>query len=320
MVERPLTELSIKWLDCRDQVFFNESAQPVVLNDYVYTQGKIDRKQVPLKYSINANSWSSLPVPSGLDVGIRTYVLATYNNRLLWIGGYIRQEQVPSRSVFAYDETDSIWKKDSTIPDLPTEFQLSDLSASSESGSSYLAVASEGHDNQIKLFVFNGKEWKIVEGPQRQHRGCSSVDILLKNGIVYLLYHSHPSCLYSISLKSIIFNDSIEWIPGTPETIPQELTNLTVFDGYPTVFTKMTPRLSILAFVPHSNKWIILGEIEFQPSYKPWLSIVGLSMSSGKLLMIGANPNKLEHGHPMFDICELSVKGTYTKINSISLI
>ena len=323
MVERPLAELSMKWLDCRDDVCLDESAHPVLLNDHVYTRGSIGANDRPLKYSIHANSWSPLPIPPGLNVGTctRSYVLATYNNRLLWIGAHIMQDHVPipSRSVFAYSEADSIWKQDGTIPDLPTEFQLSDLSASSESGSSYLAVALQGDDNQIKLFVFNGKEWKIAEGPQQQYRRRSSVDILLNNGVVYLLDHGRPSRLYSISVKSIC-SDLVEWTPATPETNSEELTNLTVFDGYPTVFSRIPPRLLILAFVSSSNKWIILGEIEFQSPYKPCLSIVGLSMSSGKLLMMGPNPSKLVGGFPRFDICELSVKGMYTKINSIKII
>ena len=176
-----------------------------------------------------------MPTPPGLEV--RSYVLANYKDQLIWIGG--EKEVSPNRRVRSKDVFEFVensWKKLDTISPLPQEIG-SDVSASGHA--KYLAIAWYESSN-IKLLIFDDKEWMVFEG-QLQKDGYGYVEVAIMYDTIYLLEHSNCSILYSASLKSLIKSGLkvvfLSWVIFSVQS-----SNLTFFGDILTVVTRKSKR------------------------------------------------------------------------------
>ena len=283
------------WLECGDSgtvIKDGAIAQPIILNGSVYVRGMEGNRNVPYQCtfteSISSCSWSPLPIPHGLrcDMFGESYVLATYQGQLYWIGGEISESNnkiVPSKKIFVFDEEDG-WKEDSTIPPLPIAPTISmsnNVSASSEG--KYLVLA-WGKNNQIKIVLYDGKEWKVSDGPVRSET-TGKIDVMIHNQIVFLMDHSanrwRDSGFYKASVESL--TGRWEYL----KNIPYEHSNLAVFGDC--LVTATENPICMLAYIPGSNRWIQLCDLNSEMLYSslctPAPSIIGLSC--GTLLLMG---------------------------------
>ena len=145
--------------------------------------------------------------------------------------------------------------------------------------SSYLIVACR-KDNQVKLLIYEGHEWKQRDGPYLEGWmvGC----IIAHKGTVFLTESSDSShFFYKISLNSLLTNAVWKTMK-----IPSSHSNLTVVGGCVTVAAKVSPdTLHVLGFSPISDSWIELREIKCSAYIYAMPKIVGLP--GGVLLLMG---------------------------------
>ena len=304
----PLTKLTSKWQNCRDGVMLNKNVQPVFHNGCVYAGGysMSYSKSVVWKYLTSGKSWSPVPTPPGLEV--RSYVLANYKDQLIWIGG--EKEVSPNRRVRSKDVFEFVensWKKLDTISPLPQEIG-SDVSASGHA--KYLAIAWYESSN-IKLLIFDDKEWMVFEG-QLQKDGYGYVEVAIMYDTIYLLEHSNCSILYSASLKSLIKSGLKSFSQLSNLLCP--VSNLTFFGDILTVVTE-NPR-GVLAVFRGSRTWIPLCNklcygantiFKVEVPHIIYLPSESLLLLMGSIKVDPPESNKLfRHPHPKFDVMEVS--------------
>ena len=286
----PLTKLDCRLFE-QDQRSFRENAQPVLINDAVYIPGyDSNRHAVIWKYSLSRKSWSPITPPQ--DQKIPDYTLTEYQSELLLIGREYNQEGMLI-IINKFDE-DKGW--------LPIEEVATPPIDSLQSASQFSAV-SEGRcfilswvkDERFQLLVFNGQEWKEVEG-SKCGNGYGRPNMIVQDGILYLSDCRHDS-IYRLPLEFLLGGGSQNWksLPDLPykHIVYEGAANLTLLNS--SILATLIPSYTrgtslVLALEPFTNSWINLGEISCDVGRGASPRLVGLppgSAGNTKLLAIG---------------------------------
>ena len=282
----PLMKLTPRWLECQDQPLLNRSAQPVLVNDNIYAEGRSNKLPVIWNYSISRNSWSPLPYPEGC-LSDRVTITA-YQSRLVVIAAqyqisdYGKKMDKLGNKVFTLS-SDGSWEEDVISP-LPHDLFLLNMFACSEGDK--LIVAWKTTKYRVKLLLYDGHTWNLRDGPDRTFHKDSN--IIICEGTVFLTNCEEYPIFHKIYLEELQIESSPKWIDI--QNIPRDHSNLISLCGHLTLVFKLTSRsVCAVAYLSTSDTWIELGDLNCEFGRVPNIVCV----SETRLLLIGQTQTKV---------------------------
>ena len=267
----PLTELSpTGWVDCRDSPYVHHNSQPILLRDSIYTKGMSDGKGTAWKFYIPTKSWSPIPSPPGISAD--DYALAIYRSQLVWIGGRVHtgNKTESNKKIFVYEQGNG-WKEDTNlIPSIPDDVSLYwRLFASGDD--KYLIAAQES-----KLLVFDGEQWQLKDGPERDIRS-----VLVHHSTLYLI--SQGCSFYKASMQSLLAGNDSDWEMLKLSYYAYALTLVGDHIAMVASDDTISRTLCVLGYCSASNSWIGLTQLNL--NHSNIVSVVG--QPNGTLLLMG---------------------------------
>ena len=258
-VFHPLAKLDSQWVKSETEPRFGNDARPVLLNDAIYIQGSNSNgsDEIIWKYSISKRAWSPITPPE--DVDIYHSLIAAYQSQLLLVGAKLNQ----ALKVYHFDEENG-WSemKNIVIPSDDNRQSPSDLAVTSEGNNLFISWFK---DYRFKVLIFDGQNWKKVEGPEYNTRVRPSA--IAHEGTLYLS-DLNLNSIYSVPLNSLD-DRNIPWkkLPDVPRKhmLPLDAAvNLTFLNSscLATVVPSLSGKAShVLALDPCTKSWMELGEI-----------------------------------------------------------
>ena len=238
-----------------------------------------DDKETAWKFYIPTKSWSPIPSPPGVDAQMpNDYTLAVYRSQPVWIGGRVDtgNKQECNRKIFVYEQGKG-WKEDTKlIPSIPDDIILFYWNLFASGNDKYLIVAHES-----KLLVFDGKQWRQKDGPERDMR-----NILVHHGTLYFIIKKNQEDFFcKASMQSLLVANDYDW-KMLKLPYAHEYSSLTLVGDHITMVASIgtiSRTFRVLGFSSASDSWI--GLTQLNPNYRSnILSVVG--QPNGTLLLM----------------------------------
>ena len=210
----PLSEYRVERIECDLSVsgIYDELVHvPVLWNGDVYTvdtpslfsSEREEAKQCKLlKYSTSSKSWSKVLIPCETSRDhVHTHVLTTYHSKLLLIGDV--------HKVLEFDASKSTFKESTNIEPLPSG--TGEVVSAASEGDNLLVICNDGNKDWTSVNIFDGKHWKVHDGPYL-HQG-SKLQVFIHNCKVFLAEWFHRSTvnIYKTSLQSLYCDEPHVW-------------------------------------------------------------------------------------------------------------
>ena len=212
----PLSECRVERIECDlsvSGIYKMLVRVPVLWNGDVYTvdtpspfssKRSEDIQCKLLKYSTSSNSWSKVLIPcerSRGHVHTHVHVLTTYHSKLLLIGDV--------HKVLEFDASESTFKESTNIEPLPSG--TGEVVSAASEGDNLLVICKDGNKNWASVNIFDGKHWKVYDGPYL-HQG-SNLQVLIHNCTVFLAEWFQRSMvnIYKTPLQSLYCDEPHVW-------------------------------------------------------------------------------------------------------------
>lgn len=257
----------------------NHYVQPVLVNDNIYAQGQsFNGLPVIWNYSIPKNSWSPLPYPK--DCVSDRVTLVTYQSRLLVIAAQYEVADYGRRMCKLGNKVltlngDGGWEEDVTSP-LPDDPLLLNMFACSEGDNLIVAWKK---DYRVQLLLYYDHTWKTRDGPDRAIGDHSN--IIICDQTVFLTCCEEYPLFHKIPLDELQSAGTPKWV--NVQNIPRAHSNLVSLCGRLTITIKLSSSVCVVQYLPASNTWIELGDLDCTFHQIP--SVV--SVSDTRLLLVG---------------------------------
>ena len=193
-----------------------------------------------------------------------------------------------------FDASESTFKESTNIEPLPSG--TDEVESAASEGDNLLVICKDGHKNWASVNIFDGKHWKVYDGPYL-HQG-SNLQVLIHNCTVFLAEWFQRSMvnIYKTPLQSLYCDEPHVW-QALRSTLPrphQNTSNLISLGNHLCIVSHdySGDNICVWYYSVNCEGWLELGNVDTHDSqlhtYIPsYIRTVGLP--DGTLIMFMAS-------------------------------